>query len=229
MSHNQETELKFLLDGDKLATLPEIGQDLAKANPSDSQFQELLKTQQQWNDRRSELEKEFHDDQSSTAYNDKLKALDDARDQEYRRVLGDSVFDTLQKEQDPGYSRMKKYVNTWGLDDNKIDSVYHTVKYYEKNAEDYQARARALEVQGQSVDWDAVNRNLLQFADQTRQALQKLSPGGSQPRLAFPFPAPPKEHTSVATGQPERLRLTAAPAGAAAARANSMLRARLRM
>jgi hypothetical protein len=46
------------------------------------------------------------------------------------------------------------------------------MKFYERSVQDYQARARALEAQGQSVDWDAVNRNLQEFSAQTQQALQ---------------------------------------------------------
>jgi hypothetical protein len=147
-------------------------QDFAKANPSDSQFQDLLKTQQQWNERRAELDKSFGEDQSSLAYAEQIKALDAARDQEYRRVLGTNVFDAYQKEQDPSYSRMRKYANVWGLDDNKIDYVYETLKYYQKNVEDYQSRARALESGGQNVDWDGIKKNLEQFAEQTGLALQ---------------------------------------------------------
>jgi hypothetical protein len=149
-----------------------LRQDLTKANPSDSQFRELSKAQQQWNERRSELDKQFQEDQSSPAYAEQLKALDAARDQEYQRVLGTNVFNTFQKEQDGGYSKMKKYANTWGLDENKVDYVYGTMKYYEKSVQDYQTQARALEAQGQSVDWDTVNKNLRQFSEQTRQALQ---------------------------------------------------------
>jgi hypothetical protein len=50
--------------------------------------------------------------------------------------------------------------------------VYGTIKYYEKSVQDYQAQARALESQGQSVDWDAAKKNLQQFAQQTQQSLQ---------------------------------------------------------
>jgi uncharacterized protein YpuA (DUF1002 family) len=50
--------------------------------------------------------------------------------------------------------------------------VYGTLKFYEKSVQDYQARAHALEAQGQSVDWDAVNKNLQQFTDQISLALQ---------------------------------------------------------
>ena len=156
-------------DGAAAATLR---QDLAKVNPSDAQFQDLLKAQQQWNDRRSELDKQFQADPASPDYAGQIKALDDARDQEYQRVLGTNVFATLQKEQDVGYSRMKKYENIWGLDDTKIDYVYGSLKYYEKSVQDYQAQAHALEAQGQSVDWAAVNKNLQQFANQSQQDLQ---------------------------------------------------------
>jgi hypothetical protein len=159
---------------DRESAAASLRQEMAKANPSDSQFQLILQAQQLWNERRAELDKQFQSEgeQSSSAYEDQVRALDEARDQEYRRVLGTNVFDTLQKEQDPGYSRMRKYANVWGLDDRKIDYVYGTLKYYEKSVADYRAQAHALEAQGQSVDWDAVNKNLQQFAEQTQQALQ---------------------------------------------------------
>ena len=174
-------QLKALLGEDRYAesqgsgdgaAVANLRQDLAKVNPSDSQFQDLLKAQQQLNERRSELDKQFQDNPSSADYAEQVAALNDARDQEYQRVLGTNVFDTLQKQQDIGYSRMKKYENLWGLDDTKVDSVYGTLKYYEKSVQDYQAQARALEARGQTVDWNAVNKNLQQFALQTQQALQ---------------------------------------------------------
>jgi hypothetical protein len=154
------------------AVAANLGQELAKLNPSASQLQELLKAQQEWNERRAQLDKQFQDDPSSAAYAEQIKGLDAARDQEYQRVLGTNVFDTFQKEQDGRYARMKKYENNWGLDDGKVDYVYGTVKDYEKSVQDYQAEARALEEQGENVDWRAVNTNLQQFAQQTQQVLQ---------------------------------------------------------
>lgn len=149
-----------------------LRQDFAKANPSDAQFQQLLQTQQQWNERRAELDKQFQDNQSSSDYAEQIKALDGARDTEYQSVLGTNVFSALQKEQDPGYTQMKKYEDIWGLDDNSIDSVYGTMKYYAKSVADYESQAHALEAQGQSVDWNALNKNLQLFAQQTQQSLQ---------------------------------------------------------
>jgi hypothetical protein len=159
------------LDAD--ATAANLRQDMAKVNPSDTQFQDLLKAQRQWTEQQAALDEKIQQDPSQAAtYEDQRKALEQARDEEYKRVLGANVFDTLQKEQDDNYLKMKKCEDIWGLDDNKIDYVYGSIKYYEKSVEDYRAQARALEAQGQSVDWDAVNRNLQQFADQTRQELQ---------------------------------------------------------
>jgi hypothetical protein len=149
-----------------------LRQTLAKANPSDSQFQVLLQGQQQLNEQRAALDKQFQDDHSSAAYTEKIKALDAARDQEYRRVLGDNAFNTLQKQQDAGYNQMKKHETIWGLDDNSINSVYGTMKYYQKSVAEYQAQVSALEAGGQAVDREAVNKNLQQFAEQTQQALQ---------------------------------------------------------
>jgi plasmid maintenance system killer protein len=150
-----------------------LRQDLAKVGPNDSQFRDLLKAQRDWTDRRSEIEKQYQDSPTSPEYAAKLKALDDARDSEYQRVLGASAFDKLQKEQDGGYSKMKKYQDIWGLNDSSIDYVYGATKYFEKSVQDYQAQANALEAQGQKVDWEAVTKNLQQFTAQSQQALKE--------------------------------------------------------
>ena len=146
-----------------------LRRDLAGANLTPAQFDELLQTQQQYNDLRADLARQPRDDAD---YVQSLKDLDEARDEEYRRVLGSSAFDSLQKQQDAGYAEMKKYQSQWGLDDAKVDYVYGALKYYQKSADDYQASIRALAAQGQAVDWDSVNKNLEQFAQQTRQTLQ---------------------------------------------------------
>lgn len=155
--------------GGPRAAAADLRQDFAKVNATEAQFQELLQTQQQWNALRADLAKNPGDD---ATYVQSLKDLDEARDQEYRRVLGADAFDAYKKQQDPTYSEMKKYQQIWGLDDSKIDHVYGAMRYFQQNAEDYQSSARALAAKGQQVDWDAVTKNLQQFAQQTRQSLQ---------------------------------------------------------
>ena len=147
--------------------------NLAKVNANPSQADQLLAFQQQMADRRSSLDKEFQSDPSSELYAQRIKTLDEEQQEEYRRVLGDGVFDAMQKEQDGSYMKMKKYGATWGLDDGKIDSVYGAIKYYQKQVEDYQDQAHLMEAQGQHVDWDGVNQKLQQFAQATQQELRQ--------------------------------------------------------
>jgi len=207
-SYNEYTEqMKALLGDERYAksmlmdagtAAANLKDDLAKVNPTDAQFQELLKAQQQFNDSRAALDKQFESDPSSQAYAEQLRALNDARDQEYQRVLGTNVFDTLQKQQDGGYAKMKQYQSIWGLDDSKIDYVYGTMKFYEKSVQDYQAQARALQAHGQNVDWDEVNKNLKQFAQQTQQSLETYLGPASFQRMQqnglFQFSNPLPQH-----------------------------------
>jgi len=135
-------------------------------NPDDAQFQALFKAEQECDKSQLKL------DPAAPDYAAQLKALNDARDQQYRQVLGPDAYGTLQKEQDPGYSEMKKFENLWGLDDGKVDYVYNSMKGYEKSVQDYQAQMSALQAQGQKVDWDEVSKHLQQITDQTGQTLQ---------------------------------------------------------
>jgi hypothetical protein len=147
--------------------------NLAKVNATDTQFQQLLAAQQQLNERREALDRQFHDDPSSELYVQRMKTLNEEQNATYRRVLGDAVFDTLQKSQDGSYAKMKQFSGTWGLDDTKIDTIYGALKYYQKSVEDYQDQLHLQEANGQRADWTAVGKNVQQLTDQTRQSLQK--------------------------------------------------------
>jgi len=157
---------------DASASVAALKQDLAGAHLNDAQFADILKAQQQINEQRASLEKKFGNDASSPEYAEQMKALNDARDQEYQKILGATAFDTLQKSQDPSYNQMKKYETLWGLNDENVDSVYNTLQYYQKTIQEYQMQARAREAQGQSVDWTTVKQNVKQFTDQTQKSLQ---------------------------------------------------------
>jgi hypothetical protein len=175
------TQLKGLLGDERYKKSQQLDDDfvagnlkaqLAKVSPSDTQFQDLFKAEQDLNNSRLELDHQFQGDPSSQDYQAQLKALNDARDQAYQRVLGSNVFYSLQEQQDPGYVEMKKYADLWGLDDNKINYVYDTLKNYEKSLQQYQSQLVALQFQGQGVDLDTIKSRLQQITDQTQQALQ---------------------------------------------------------
>jgi hypothetical protein len=133
-------------------------------NPSDAQFQQLYQAEQQWNKSLSAL------DTSAPDYAAQYQALTAAHDQTYQQVLGSNVFNSYQEAQDPGYNQMKKYETLWGLDDDKVDYVYNTMKSYESSVRDYQSQISALQAQGQNTD--AMSQKLQQITDQTGQALE---------------------------------------------------------
>jgi len=162
---------------DDAFTADNLRYQLAQANPNESQFQELFKLEKEWNTNMSAL------DPGSLDYLEKFKGLREAREREYERILGSEALHTLRKQEDTGYAQMKKYENLWGLDAGKIDYVYDAMQQYRKSVGDYQIEVRRLEAQGRRVDWDAVNRNLRQMADQTQRALQNYVGGDSFDKL----------------------------------------------
>jgi hypothetical protein len=179
-------ELKTVLGDERYAksqqlddafTSDNLRYQLAKANPNESQFQELFKIEKDWNKSLSGL------DPDSLDYLEKFKALNEARDRDYERILGSDAVQTLRKQEDTSYTQMKKYENLWGLDDGKIDYVYDAMKQYRKRVGDYQIEVRARQAQGERVDWDAVNGNLQQLAGQTQRALQNYVGDASFDRL----------------------------------------------
>ncbi len=176
-----DQRLKTLLGDERLAAMQgsneagdgELRRSLRNVNANDAQFDALLKAQREWMARRDELERQPRSDAAGIAsYDDQLKALDAARDQEFQRVLGPGGYDAFQKEQDPNYNKMKLYANVWGLNADSIDYVYRSLKYYEKSSADYQQQTRAREQKGEVVDWNVVNQNLRQFSKQAEDALR---------------------------------------------------------
>ena len=145
---------------------------LAAARPGEAQFQELFKMEKESEKVRLELDHRFQNNPTAPEYLAQIKDLNDAKNRDYQRVLGAEAVALLQKLQDPAYSQMKKYQKLWGLDGEKIDYIYDTMKTYEESVEVYKGDILARQKSGQSIDWEAVNRNLGQFAEQTRQTLR---------------------------------------------------------
>ena len=151
----------------------ELRHSLHKLNASEAQFESVLKLHKNWLGQRAELERQMQGAPDSTgALAEQLRALDAARDQEYQRVLGAAAFEAMQREQDYRYATMKRYANTWNLDEGRMDYVYRTIRYYEKVVQDYEREAQAMAVRGEAVDWDRFDQNLRQFSQQTQQTMQ---------------------------------------------------------
>lgn len=158
------------LDADFLAG--NLRYSLASVKPTDDQFQQLFKIEEASKQSRMELDHQYENDRMSPDYLAKVKALDEAHDLEYQRVLGADAFATFQKSQDPAYIDMKKYEALWGLDDGKVDQVYSALKQYRNAVTDYQAQVHSLQAAGQYIPLATVNDTLQRLASETQQTLQ---------------------------------------------------------
>lgn len=144
------------------------------AGANEQQLEAVLKAQRTWEAQQAALDQKSRQNPSSdAACEEEARSLAQARDDNFRTALGDELFATYQKQQDPRYNQMKHYAEAWGIDEANIDYVYTTIKAYEASVQACEAQAYALEGQGKNVDWDALNKNLLQLTEDTQGALQE--------------------------------------------------------
>jgi len=153
-----------------LTTTPDPGigdlkRQVRGLNVGDDQMTALMQAQQQWSHQRSQI----NDD--APGYETQMQALDKARDDAFQKILGPDGYAAYQKQQDASYLTLKHYANAWQLAPGDIDYLYGAIHNYNQNVQDYRDRARAMEAQGQVVDWDSVQKNIDSFSQQTEQTL----------------------------------------------------------
>jgi hypothetical protein len=176
-----EKQLKTLLGDARYASLQpgdsavgDLRRNLAKLSASDEQVDAMVKGQQQWKDSRAKVEADLRDGKiTAQEYEEQTKTIDAARDQSYQQTLGANAYADFQKNQDGRYQTMQRYASAWNLNDDDINHLYSAVQFAQNSARDYQQRAQAVEAKGQPVDWDAVQKILHDFSQQTDQTLQK--------------------------------------------------------
>ena len=155
------------------ASLGSLRRELKNIDATDAQFAALADAQQQWNEQSAELERQIQENPSqSDAYQQQMQALNAARDQAFQTVLGANGVALLQEQQDGRYQTMKQYAPAWNLSDDDINYLYSSIQCCQQNISDYQQQAQALQQQGQAVDWDAVQKNIQQFTEQTQADLR---------------------------------------------------------
>jgi hypothetical protein len=176
-----EARIRALLGDDRYAAMnnsPDpISADLRRKtrdiHPTDDQLGELATAQKQWNEQRAALAHQLESAQLTPEQHDaQMQAIDAARDQAYQRALGTNQFAEFQKTQDPNYQAMRHYSAAWQLTDSDIEYLYRTLQNSRASISSYQQQAQALQGQGRAVDWNSVQKNILQFSTQQEQTLQ---------------------------------------------------------
>jgi len=146
-------------------TVAELKRQVKGMNVSDDQMTALLQAQEEWNRQRARLT----DD--APGYDDDMQALDRTRDAAFQKILGADGYAAYQKQQDAAYQTLKRYANAWQLAPGDVDYLYGAIRDYNRNVQGYRDRAKAMEAQGQAVDWDGVQKNIDVFSRQTEESL----------------------------------------------------------
>jgi len=156
------------------ASRGDLKRALVSMNSTASQAEAALQTEQHWTEQQATLEKQLHDGQiTSSDYEQQMQTLNATRDNEYQRALGTNGFAELQKAQDNRYRLMQHFASAWNLDGSEIDHLYTGIQGYENGSRDYLEQARALEGNGQAVDWPTVQAALQQYSQATEDYFRK--------------------------------------------------------
>ncbi|HXE42470.1 MAG TPA: hypothetical protein VN516_05550, partial [Candidatus Baltobacteraceae bacterium] len=117
-------------------------------NLNADQMTALLQAQQQWNQQQAQL------NDNKPGYEEQVQAADSARDAAFQTILGADGFAQFQKQQDASYQTLKHYASAWQLKDKDVNYLYGAIQNYKQSVQEYRDKAKALEAQGQAVDWD---------------------------------------------------------------------------
>jgi hypothetical protein len=149
-----------------------VRQEFSSMQLTDTQLSRLAEVQTQWEKARGEMAAFLAQTRTmDAAYEGDLKALDRARDDDYRRILGEESFDAWQKAGDDRYRLLRNNAQAWGLDSKQIDHVYATVRAYDLAVATLEHQSQVREQMGEPVDWRTLEDNL---ADYTRQTAADL-------------------------------------------------------
>ena len=150
----------------------QVRKEFGRLPLTDTQLSQLAEVQAQWEKARGEMAEFLAQTRTmDAAYEGDLKALDRARDDDYRRILGEQSFDAWQKAGDDRYRLLRNNAQAWGLDSKQIDHVYATVRAYDLAVATLEHQSQVREQMGEPVDWRTLEDNL---ADYTRQTAADL-------------------------------------------------------
>ena len=155
------------------AHFDEVRRQFASLQLSEAQVKQLAQIQQTWSDARGALARSLDATQTlDAAYEGDLNALDRARDDEFRRALGDA-FDAWQKTRDSRYDVVARNIQRWNLPLERADAIYRAIRNYELVTANYEHQAQIQQQQGQPVDSVAVETTLANYTRQTEAALRR--------------------------------------------------------
>jgi hypothetical protein len=153
--------------------ISELKQNLDGIRMDESQTSGMNSAQQQWSTQGNQLDIQLQKGEvTADDYQKQMAALDAQRDQQYQKVLGTNAFAAFQRNQSPQYQTLKRLGPGLGFSGDDVNSLYATLQDYQTEVSTYRQRAQQLQAQGQVIDWQAVDKTLATYAQQTENALR---------------------------------------------------------
>lgn len=162
---------------DGLSSAPDpavqVRDEFARLQLSDAQVEQLAAVQKQWTEARAAMAASLEETKTiDAAYEGDLRALDRARDEDVRRILGAEAFDRWQRSRDDRYRALRDHAASWSLDQQQVDRVYDTIRAYDLAVANYEHQAQVRAYSGQAVDWAAIETALADYTRETGASLR---------------------------------------------------------
>jgi hypothetical protein len=155
--------------------IADVHSKYADLNPTPDQVKSVLQAEGDYRARETALTERLKVTPGDAAHvADELKAINDARDENLRRIFGAEAYDTMKRQNDLTYKTLQQYAGAWELKGQEIQSVYEALHGFHDQIELTRSAAALSEAAGQPVNWRAIDSAIEQTRQQTEASLQNL-------------------------------------------------------
>lgn len=153
-------------------------------NPTPDQANAVLLSEEGYRAREAALTRRLSENPGDTAnISAELKAMNDAREEELRRIFGAEAYDQMKRQNDPTYKTLQQYAEAWELEAPEIQSVHDALRVFQDQMDRTRTAAAMSEAAGQQVNWREINSSIEQARQQTEAGLRTLIGGERLRRL----------------------------------------------
>lgn len=177
-----ERELEELLGKERLERMrgitgpvAEVQWRFAELNPTANQASAVIAAEDEQRAREESLANRLAEKPEDAAnLMTELKAINDAREEELRRIFGAEAYETARRQMDPTYKTLQQFASAWELKDDQVLSVHEALHSLQEEVDRTRSAAAIRQAAGQPVDWDEVESAIEQRRQQAEAGLQTL-------------------------------------------------------
>ncbi len=143
--------------------------------PTPDQAQAVVRIDEDFRAREEAMARRLRDESGDPAtVTAELMAMNDAREDELRRIFGAEAYEATRRQNDPTFKRLTQFAEAWELGAGEIEPVYETLRAFHDQAERTRAAAAMREAAGHTVDWSATQASIELARQRTEAGLQDL-------------------------------------------------------